>query len=254
MRKLLIALGALTFFSVAAYAYADGCTPIYGGGQTCPTTTNKNLTLDKTVQNPDNGQFIDSLQTVNQAYNPGQTVIFRLTVKNTGKNKMRNVQVKDVLPSALTYAASEGTYDSKTRTVTTKIDTLEANATKTIDIKAKVNDTGVAQRVCMVNQATASSGGNRAQDNATFCMQKNVAAQPTTQPGTTTKGGLPVFVTPQPTQIAYNQQGMPMTKGGQPLYPAPQTNQAPSTGPEALALFALLPTGAAGVFLRRKSA
>lgn len=43
------------------------------------------------------------------------------------------------------------------------------------------------------------------------------------------------------------------TKGGQAVYPAPSINTTPSTGPEALILFALGPIGALGVFLKKKA-
>lgn len=44
------------------------------------------------------------------------------------------------------------------------------------------------------------------------------------------------------------------TKGGQPVYETKPTQQTPNTGPEAIALFSLIPSGLAGFILRRKIA
>ena len=79
--------------------------------------------------------------------------------------------------------------------------------------------------VCdIVNKAVAIVDG-QVEDTARFCIQKPAVV--TTTPGTT-KGGLKIF-------------------------PPAKITITPSTGPEALALFGLIPTGALGYFLRKKA-
>ena len=108
------------------------------------------------------------------------------------------------------------------------VSNLNVNESRTFDVSGQVissdqlpNDKGI---VCVVNQAIATvstNGQQTSQDNSEFCIQKQVLAE-------TTKGGLKVF-------------------------PQPQVVTTPSTGPEAWALLALLPSGVLGFLLRKRS-
>jgi uncharacterized repeat protein (TIGR01451 family) len=210
-------------------AFADTqCTPIYGGGENC-IQTNK-LLMDKTVQNPSTKEFVNNLGVNDPKYGPTGTVVFKLTVKNNNTTALTNVKVTDVFPQYIDYVSGGQSYDSGTKTMTITIDKLNPGETKTFEITGKVvaannlpSDRGIT---CVINQAAATVGNETSQDNAQLCVEKNVLTS-TTNP-TTTKGGLTV-------------------------YPAPVVTQTPPTGPEALALFALLPAGATGFFLRKRS-
>jgi len=227
MNKLL-KLALLSIFSVAIFSAAastaladEGCTPIYGGGQTCPPPGN--ISIDKTVQNPENGVFVNNLTVNDPKYSPNQSVSFKVVVTNTTSAKISKVTINDVFPSYLTFESGPGSYDSGKNTLTFTLDNLNGGESRTFDLKAKVTDSanipftnGV---VCVVNQAIGTTSDNKtAQDNSQLCIKKE----------TITKGGLPVA-------------------------PAPKVTATPATGPEMLPLLALLPGGLAGLILRKRS-
>lgn len=199
----------------------DGCTPIYGGGQTCPPPGD--ITIDKTVQTPQNGIFVNNLTVNDPKYTPGQSVNFKIVITNTTSTKISKVTINDVFPSYLTFESGSGNYDSGKNTLTFTLDNLNGGESRTYDLKAKIIDSasipftnGV---VCVVNQAIGTTSDNKsAQDNSQLCIQKE----------TVTKGGLPVA-------------------------PAPKVTTTPPTGPEMLPLLALIPGGLAGYLLRKKS-
>jgi len=205
----------------------DGCTPVYGGGQTCPPPGN--ITIDKTVQNPQSGIFVDNLTTNDPKYSAGQIVNFKIVITNTTGTNIPSVSVKDVFPSYLTFVSGNGSFDSNKNTLTFSLSNLNGGQTQTFNVQAKVVDganipfnNGV---VCVVNQAFGTtSGGQTAQDNSQLCIQK-------------------ITVTPTPVVT---------TKGGLPVAPAPKIIATPATGPEMLPLIGLIPTGIAGFILRRK--
>lgn len=215
---------------------AVNCQPVYGGGQTCVQAGN--VVVNKKVLDPkDANKFSDNIAPTNP-FAPTQQVTFQIFVTNSGDSALTNVVVKDILPQYVDFVSGDGTFDASNKTVTYTIAKLAPNETRKLTIQAQI--VGVAQitnnTVCVVNQATATANGKTSQDNAQFCIEKQAVApqagvaQPGAQPSapTTTKGGLKVF-------------------------PAPQAQANPATGPEALVLMALLPAGALGAFLRKRT-
>jgi len=102
---------------------------------------------------------------------------------------------------------------------------LTAGESKTFTVTAKTADQGQIPSdqgiTCVVNQVMATSdNGQQSSDNSQFCIQKPVLGE--------TKGGLKVF-------------------------PAPAITTTPATGPEMLPLIGLIPSGALGFLLRKKS-
>ncbi len=215
---------------LASSALANtSCQTIYGGGETCITTGN--LILNKTVQNPQNGLYVENLNINDPRYSPNQTVSFQITIRNTENAVLSKVEVKDILPQYVTFVSGPGSYDANTNTVTFEIKDFPKNEAKTYTIQGKIADTSkfpfTEGVTCVVNQSIMNvSNGQSAQDNAQFCIQTKVSVTPT--PVITTKGGLPV-------------------------YPAPKIASTPSTGPEMLPLLALVPSAITGFILRKKS-
>jgi len=232
MKTLVIGLTAFAFiaFTGSAFATSNGgygtieCQPIYGGGETCETS-NK-FVLDKKVLHPTQTKgnvevYVDNLTVNDPKYAPGQTIKFQLSVTNTGSSKLDEVTFTDYLPNYLVFVSGPGTFDSNSNKLTYKIENLNSNETKQFIIAAKVKDANVLPNtqstVCVVNQASITSGRDESRDNSQFCIEKTV-----------TKGGLPVM-------------------------PAPKMTQTPSTGAESLALLGLIPAAVGGLFLRRRS-
>jgi len=221
-----ILFSLLFCFIVPAKSFADtSCQPIYGGGQTCVTTGN--ISINKTVLNPQTNQFVDNLSINDARFQPGFLVTFKITITNTGNAVISKISVKDVFPQHIIFSSGTGNFDNNTKTLTLEVDKLAANETRSFTILGKVVDASQIPidqggTVCVVNQATATNIDNASQvsqDNAQFCIEK--AAQ--------TKGGFPVVPT------------------------TPVVTVTPPTGAETLGLISLIPSGLAGWFLRKQS-
>lgn len=223
MKKVLISVvfvfGLLALTSGRSFADVV-CQPIYGGGQNCQNLGT--ILVNKTVENKDTKSFVDNLGTNDPRFQGNDTVTFQISLTNTGGTTILQTAVKDVFPGFVSFQSGNGNFDNNTKALTFTVDNLLPNETRTFTIQGKVVDSknlpdGIT---CVVNQVSATSNsGQMSQDNAQFCMEK---------PVTTTKGGLPIA-------------------------PPAKVTTTPSTGPEALALFALLPGGAMGWLLRKKS-
>lgn len=220
----LIATIVFSFLDFSKAYAVTSCQPIYGGGQSCIATTN--LVIDKTVLNPQTNLLVDNLGINDPKYEPGFITTFQIKVTNTGNSPFSSVEVKDIFPQFASFSSGPGTFDDNTKTLTFSVANLASNETRAFTILGRIADANSlpTSTVCVVNQALAKTNTNEvAQDNSQLCIEKKAA--PTTPP-TATKGGFPV------------------------LSPAPITT-TPATGPEALALFALIPTLGAGLFLRK---
>lgn len=215
-------LVSLFLFSSRSVSADVVCQPVYGGGQNCITTGN--ILVNKMVQNPQTGQFVDNLGTNDPKFTAGQLVTFQINLTNTGSAVIQQTAIRDTFPGFVNFTSGNGNFDSNTKTLTFTTDNLNPGETRTFSIQGQIVDAkGLPDGVtCVVNQATATTNtGQMSQDNSQFCMQK---AQVTT----TTKGGLPVL-------------------------PPPKVTSTPPTGPELLPLIGLLPAGLSGWFMRKKS-
>lgn len=226
----LISLISAFFLIARTFSFAEtNCQPIYGGGQTCVTTGN--VSVNKMVLNPQSNVFVDNLTINDPKFSPNQNVTFQISVTNND-GSVNEITVKDVFPQFVSFVSGPGSFDANTNTLTFDVNNIVKGQTQTFTVVGKISDASKfpfsSGTTCMVNQAiiTADNGQN-AQDNSQFCTQINP--------------------TPTPT-------GVPTTKGGLPVVPAPvNITTTPSTGPEALPLLALIPTGIAGLIFRKKS-
>lgn len=231
------------YFSLVASVNAQTptCQPIFGGGESCVTTGS--LVLDKKLRAPNSDQFVDSTKITDPKFAPDQPVVFQINIKNTGNRVLEDITITDIFPRYVVFVKGPGNFTKDTNTLTFAVDKLEAGQNRAIAIEGKIAPAnaipGTNTVSCVVNQAIAAQGRNRATDNAEFCLQKGAQPQPQS----------PNQAQPQP-----NTSPTPATKGGQmPIYEAPNTKTAPRTGPEVFALIGLLPAGAAGILLRRLS-
>lgn len=227
MKLFLLLVISYWLLVAAPKAFADtSCQPIYGGGQSCVTTNN--IIVNKTVLNPRTNQFVDNLSINDPKYQPGFITTFQISITNTGNSNVGRVDVRDIFPQYLSFSSGAGTFDTNTNTLSFSLANLAPNETRTYSVVGRIfnaDQMPIAQGsvVCVVNQAIATvNGSSVSQDNAQLCIEKS------------------------PPVIASS-----TTKGGFPVYSSVAVTSSPKTGPEALALFAMIPTGLAGWFLRK---
>lgn len=152
------------------------CEPIYGGGERCWGTGE--ILIDKTVKNYSSGLFVDNLGVNDPKFTPGQEVLFRLEVKNTGQGTFSKVTIKDVFPSYLDFVWGPAGWDSNTRTLQFDIYDLVAGESRQFEIMARVFDEsrlpGDKNLICVVNPASVEADGKTDSDQAQVCFEKKV--------------------------------------------------------------------------------
>ncbi len=153
-----LALVAVTAF-YSKKAYAD-CQSNYGGGETC--TYEKNFEIEKEVRIAGDSDWEDKVAGVKK----GQTVEFRIRVKNTGEVSTNDMEMKDSLPDELNKIGGSG--------LTENWDDFGEGTTKEFIIQVKVDDsefdrTGDFEK-CVVNEAKVYQDENsQGSDTATVC-------------------------------------------------------------------------------------
>lgn len=202
----------------------SNCQVVYGGGEVCPS--NIQFSIDKKVLSPTKGgAYVDNLGMNDPKFVATNDVAFRITIRNTGNTAISQMNVTDTLPANISFISGAGSYNASNNTVTYTINNLPAGQTNEQTIVARVatedklpKDQGV---FCLTNKVSATDNrGTIAEDTAGFCVQQNLAVQPTP--------------TPQ-------------------VYDKVPVKNIPTTGPELLPLAGLIPAGLAGLILRRKT-
>lgn len=231
MKKLTIAfLASLLLLTSAGLSNAAGtgygqsnCQVIYGGGEVCHNKIT--FTIDKKVLIPNKGgSFVDNLGINDVKFQPSQQVTFKITVKNTGNKKIDKLDVKDTLPSYITFVSGVGTYDKNTNTLSYTISNLEKGSSNEQSFIGMITSADKLPQnqsvVCLTNAAQATdNNGIKASDTAGLCVEKGIIVKKPTPP----------------------------------VYDSVPVKKIPETGPEALSLIALIPAGLAGLALRKKS-
>jgi len=224
--KLLKLLFFFLFFSLAtagivAAQTETNCTPLYGGGTTCVST---GLVIDKKVKHPQINTFVDNLTVNDPKYAANQSIAFRISVTNTGTADFAPVTITDALPLYLTGVTGSGSFNASNNTVTFTLDSLKAGETKSVEFQATTaSESALPTKqgtTCVTNKAQAQAVNLASEDTASYCIQVLT--------------------------------GIPTTKGGIPVYPEPKITEAPRTGPEMLALAALLPGSIVGYLIRKR--
>ena len=221
----LVTIAALVVATSQAHAGASvsQCQMIYGGGEVCPPSIK--FTLDKKVQNPTTGAFVDNLGVNDPKYKASQKITFKITISNTGTAAIENVTITDTLPQFIGFDSGSGNYDRATNKFSVTINKLEVGESKTFDLVGRAADAKTLPQdkgmVCPINTVDAKENkGTGAQDSSQVCIEKEV-----TTPG----------------------------KGGPVVQPPVKVTTTPQTGPEMFTLAALIPAGLTGFYLRRKA-
>lgn len=243
----------VTIASIAVLSFAV-VSPVFAGESSNPqysgTTSNVIVTIDKKVANPKSEikttttkggttetvseeitklEYLDNITAsdTDKRFAPTQKIVFKLTVKNTSDQTVKNVVVSDKLPlDTVANISSEGSFDSTSKTISITIPELKANESRDYYITGTIvtADRLPSEQpvICSVNQSYVSvEGATIDEDNAAFCIEKAVGT---------------------------------VTKGGQIVHEAPKKAvKTPATGPEMLTLIPLIGSGLAGFALRRKA-
>lgn len=225
LSTLIVATIAIFFVAAGTVAAAgeSNCQIVYGGGKVCPAEQVK-FTINKLVQKSGKGgEFVENLTIGDPRFSPNQNVNFKIVIENTGELDITNLNVVDEFGEFLTFVAGVGNANAGAKQINFVVGTLAKGEKREFILTAKTAEEGLLPGnqtiTCTQNMAKASvPEGSVAQDSAQICIEKRVLAETTLQ-----------------------------------IFEKQKVKEVPATGPELLGLFALIPTGIAGIYLRRKA-
>ncbi|KKR48826.1 MAG: hypothetical protein UU81_C0005G0019 [Microgenomates group bacterium GW2011_GWC1_41_8] len=187
MKKLFYLLIASVAFllSVSTVSANYGCA-LYGGE--CPTASQ--IIVDKLIRDPrSKGEtYVDNLLLSDYKFSPGEDIIFKIVIKNTGNKTIDNVKVFDTIPPVANYVLLSGEPRESIRELTRDLGSLGAGESKNwfIRMRVKPGSQVPAGTVCgdphAINRVRVSANDMPdSQDTSAFCVQKTVMGV-TTQP------------------------------------------------------------------------
>jgi len=141
--KTLIVL-IISVFAFASVSYAkEICTTQYGGGQTCVNVDeNSNLTIDKTIYNPDHKKYEDHVQADSYVFTANEEVKFKISVENTGKVTYKKLVITDELPDFVEFVKftgdDTGSISDSKRQLTWEFSNFKLGDEVTVEFTAKV--------------------------------------------------------------------------------------------------------------------
>lgn len=153
-----------------------------------PPTKSVSILVDKMVSKPittsDTAtvEFVDNLATGDVKFGAGGDVFFKIRVKNTSNVDLKNVTVKDFLPSYLKPIEGPGTFDKSTNLITISAGDFAVKEEKIYIIKARVltADKLPDDITCITNKAEGFNDRVRDDDTAQLCIEKQVKGLTTT--------------------------------------------------------------------------
>jgi uncharacterized repeat protein (TIGR01451 family) len=176
-KYIFVIIAAATFLIATTTADAQyGCPPY---GAECPPSSK--IVVDKQIRDPRNGNYVDNLTLADYKFAPGEDVIFKITIKNTGNKDVENVEGVDTIPQLTDTLLLSGETRESLRELTKNFGTLKANETRTwfIRVRVKASDQIPAGTVCgdpkAINRITVRAKDMpNATDTSSFCIQKSV--------------------------------------------------------------------------------
>lgn len=178
MKKYLV-FGVLVFslLFVTKDAVAQSC-----GGQYQSPCQSYSMLVDKMVAKLGTNDYVDNLSVSDPRYKPSESVMFKVTIKNTSTTTLAGMTAKDYVPVYLTPIEGPGTFDASSRTISWDAGAFAVNEQKTYYFKMQINsqanlpaDKGL---FCLINKAQAWSNTTTDDDSSQFCIEKQVAAPP----------------------------------------------------------------------------
>ena len=138
------------------------------------------ILVDKTVKNPVTGEWFDNLDSSTVVFTAKDKVDFKIKIKNTGSEKLTNINVTDTLPPYVDFISGPGEYKTDTRELSWTIGELEAGAEQVFDLQVRVWEAEKLPQggtVCVVNRVWAKSGDKEDSDTSQFCIETRILAE-----------------------------------------------------------------------------
>lgn len=173
MKKILLFSFLLIFLFYPTQVGADYLIPQGGAGVI------SQLSINKTVKNPQTGIFVENLLVSDPHFLPDQNINFRIEVRNSGNTDLTSISVKDVLPNSVDFVSGPGNFDNSSKTLNFSVDKLNPGESKTLEITGKISSSNFIatnQITCFTNLTEARVNQLVNQDTATFCIETQILA------------------------------------------------------------------------------
>lgn len=138
------------------------------------------ILIDKQVKDPfqKGDVFVENLGVSDYHFSPGEEIIFKIKVKNTGNTTFSKVEVKDILPQYVDFVLGSGDVNKDIRQITFTHGELKPDEVWEFNFTARVfsaNEVPDTQAVfCLINKAQAEANGQYDEDTAQVCLEKKV--------------------------------------------------------------------------------
>ncbi len=143
----------------------------------------RQIVVDKEVKAPSQDNWHENLSSEVITFAGENYVEFKIKVKNTGDEELKNIKVIDALPSQIKPIEYPGEYNEGNHDVTWHIDRLGEGEEKEFYIKAQIknNDSLEQGRLfCVNNKAEGRSETDEYDsDTAQFCIDTRILGQET---------------------------------------------------------------------------
>jgi len=164
---------------LAPFAYGQyGCPPY---GAECPATSR--IVLDKLIRDPSKkGEvFVDNLTLSDYHFSPGEEVIFKIIVKNTGNATLSKVDVVDTIPQLTDYVLESGAVRENIREITKTFENFKPDQSEEFLLRVKVAPAEKIPEKVFCGQPSAlnrviarAEGQPEEEDTSAFCIEKKV--------------------------------------------------------------------------------
>lgn len=180
MKKILftIAFSVIALFGATSVDAQYGCPPY---GAECPPTSV--IVVDKQIRDPRaKGEvYVDNLTLADYKFAPGEDVIFKITVKNTGNKAIENVEGVDTIPQLTDALLLSGETRDTIREMTKSFGTLNPGDTRTWFLRVRVKGASeIPGGVVCGDPKAINRVRVRAKDmpdstdSSSFCIEKKV--------------------------------------------------------------------------------
>ncbi|MBU2577362.1 DUF11 domain-containing protein [Patescibacteria group bacterium] len=164
-------LGSLLFLLDKRAMASHICEPQYGG--ICPP---RKIDVDKKVQDPRSGIFVDNLDFTDHKFFAGDEVVFRIRVENTGERDFDEIEITDTLPFFLEPVSGDREFE---------IYNFNRDEVEERDIRARVISEDRMPKdqdiICDYNKVRVEADRIDEEDTVRICISRRVItkAQPT---------------------------------------------------------------------------
>lgn len=133
----------------------------------------RQLVVDKQLKSSSTNEWQDNLPASQIVLKEGDLVDFKIIIRNSGDEELKNITVTDELPSFLSFIFGPAQPNDQNQ-LSWQIESLAAGEEKSFTIRTKISGTESASQegtFCLMNKALASAeSGEGDEDTASFCL------------------------------------------------------------------------------------